>query len=145
MLRGPTHLLPLALLLLLASCDTVDLGATPADVNACRPGQQYFMDHVWPDFLAKDYGGQHCYDARCHDPSSGRLLVLTPPTSAPALPLPADWAALYKSASAQTECTNATASPLVARPDGDQPHGGGMLIAPDGPEVTLVKAWITAN
>ena len=35
-------------------CETVDLGHPPADINACRPSQQCFVDEIWPNFLAKD-------------------------------------------------------------------------------------------
>ncbi|HJZ88126.1 MAG TPA: hypothetical protein VKN99_23290 [Polyangia bacterium] len=132
------------LLILGAACDTVDLGPLPADVNACRPSQQFFLDHVWPEFLAKDYGGKHCYDANCHDAASRQALTIPPPTSPPMVPLPPDWAMVYRSATEQTQCTNAEASALVTHPDGQVTHGGGMLISPTGPEVTIVKMWVTA-
>jgi hypothetical protein len=122
----------------------VDLGTPPADLNACRPSQRFFVEQVWPNFLAKDYGGRRCSDARCHDAGSGRQLVLTPPTSAPAVPLPPDWEAVYRSVSEQTQCTNVRSSPILTRPDGRQTHGGGMLIQPDGPEATVVQMWVTA-
>src|SRR5207253_5779326 len=60
-----TRAQPLLLLLLVCACDTVDLGPALADVNACRPSQSFFTEQIWPNFLAKDYGGKHCYDARC--------------------------------------------------------------------------------
>jgi hypothetical protein len=125
-------------------CDTVDLGGSPADVNACRPSQTFFVDKIWPEFLGKSYGAVHCYDARCHDPGSGRALVIVPPTTMGMVPLPPDWAALYRSAAEQTQCTSALSSPLVTRPDGRQTHGGGMLIQPGGPEEVLVQMWVTA-
>ena len=34
------------------SCETVDLGAPPADVNACRPSEAYFVTDVWPNVLS---------------------------------------------------------------------------------------------
>jgi hypothetical protein len=127
-------------------CDTVDLGPPPADVNLCHPSQLFFVQQIWPNFLAKDYGGKRCGDARCHDASSGRQLVLPPPTSpAPSgLPLPDDWAALYKSTIEQMQCTDVKSSPLLTHPDGEVTHGGGALIAPDGPEVTLVTMWVSS-
>ena len=50
------------------------------------------------------------------------------------LPLPPDWAAVYKSATEQMFCTNATQQPADGRPSRAD-HGGGKLIEPDGPEV----------
>ena len=35
-------------------CETVDLGKPPADINACRPSQEFFIDEIWPNFLAKE-------------------------------------------------------------------------------------------
>ncbi len=135
----------LVLSLSLAACGTVDLGPTPADVNACRPSQAFFASQIWPNFLAKDYGGKRCADARCHDSGSARLLVLTVPTSAPSIPLPPDWAAVYRSVTEQLLCTNVDASPLLARPDGRQTHGGGKLIEQTGVEAMLVKMWIATR
>ena len=128
-----------------AACDTVAIGPPLADVNACRPSPAFFIDQVWPNFLAKDYGGKRCSDARCHDVGSGRLLVLAPPTSQPAIPLPPDWAAVYKSASEQTECTHVRSSALLARPAGLQTHGGGKLIDVDGPEAVILQMWVAAK
>jgi hypothetical protein len=136
----------LALLGILAlGCDTVDVGDPIADVNACRPSQAFFVSDIWPNFLAKDYGGKRCSNSGCHDSGSARLLVLAPPTSTPATPLPPDWAMLYRSVTEQLLCTNVAASPLLTRPDGRQTHGGGKLIEPEGPEATLVKMWVTTR
>jgi len=132
-------------LLLLSACNTVDVGPPLADVNACRPSPAFFVEQVWPNFLAKDYNGKRCSDRSCHDAGSGRQLVLTPPTSAGAVPLPPDWAVIYRSTTEQLLCTNVESSPLLARPDGRQTHGGMKLIEPNGPEATLVKMWISAR
>jgi len=128
---------------LAARCDTVDLGVPPAGVNACRPGQQFFIEQVWPNVLAKDYGGKHCYDSRCHDAGSGRQLVLTPPTSAAAIPFPPDWQAIYTSAAEQMQCSNVRASELLTRASGLRTHGGGRLFDPNGPEATLLQMWVS--
>jgi hypothetical protein len=135
--------LPLAVLAL-ATCGTVDLGPPPADVNACRPSQAFFLERIWPEFLNKDYGGRRCNDGGCHDAAGRQSLVLTAPASAPGLPLPADWAAVYRSATEQMRCTNVASSPLLTHPDGRSPHGGMQLIEPEGPEEMLVKMWVTA-
>ena len=60
-----------------AACQTVDLGTPPADLNACRPSQLFFVSNIWP-ILSSDYGGKHCYDAGCHDMGTGRPLTLVP-------------------------------------------------------------------
>jgi predicted CxxxxCH...CXXCH cytochrome family protein len=128
--------------LLALGCDTVDIGKPLADVNACRPPVAFFLSDVWPNFLNKTYGDKRCSNAGCHDSGSARQLVLTPPTSMPATPLPPDWAMVYRSVTEQLLCTNVDSSPLLTRPDGRQSHGGGKLIDPEGPEATLVKMWV---
>ena len=57
-------------------------GYATSTLPPCRPSPQFFIDQIWPNFLAKDYGGKRCYDARCHDAQGGRLLSLTVPTTA---------------------------------------------------------------
>jgi hypothetical protein len=126
-----------------AGCDTVDLGSPPADVNACRPSQQFFYERVWPEFLSKDYGGKHCSDSRCHDVASPRQLRLPAPTSTPMLPLPPDWAAIYRSATEQLSCTNPSTSNLINRPSSSG-HGGGQLFTLGGEESTLIQMWVSA-
>jgi hypothetical protein len=135
----------LFVLVVVAGCNTVDVGPPLADVNACRPSPSFFVEQIWPNFLSKDYGGKKCSDASCHDAGSGRQLVLTAPTSMGTVPLPSDWAIIYKSATEQLLCTNVDASPLLSRPDGQQTHGGGKLIDPGGAEATLVKMWVSAK
>lgn len=137
-------LLGLGLLLLAPGCDTVALGSPPAGVNACRPSQQFFVERIWPEFLARTYGQRRCSDAGCHDGASPRQLSLPPPSSAPTLPLPADWAAVYTSTAEQVLCTNALASPLLVRPSSPD-HGGTKLIEPQGSEAMLVQMWVAAQ
>jgi hypothetical protein len=129
--------------LLLGGCGTVDVGPPLADVNACRPSQAFFAAEIWPNFLSREYGGKRCADGGCHDTGAGRELVLTPPPSALAAPLPGEWMAVYRSVTRQLLCTNVSSSPLLARPDGRQTHAV-KLIDPDGPEAALVKMWISA-
>ena len=136
-------LLVVGLMGLAAACDTVDLGDPPADVNACRPSQRFFIERVWPEFLSQDYGGKRCSDARCHDVASPRELRLPVPTSAPGLPLPPDWLAIYRSATEQMSCANPSTSPLVNRPSVSD-HGGGQLITAGGAETTLIQMWVSA-
>lgn len=139
-------LLWLALPALLA-CETVDLGTPPADINACRPGQQFFIDEIWPNVLAKDYAGRRCTDSSCHDTASGRPLTLVTPQPIPGggpvpIPLPADWAANYRSASEHMNCANVKASDLLTLPAGLRTHGGQKLFEPDGPEALLIQMWV---
>ena len=89
-MSGSRRLLLAAALAL--GCTTVDLGDPPADVNACRPSQQYFIDTIWPMVLDIDYGGKRCTDSQCHNQSAGRPLTLVTPTSAGTIPFPKDWA-----------------------------------------------------
>jgi hypothetical protein len=132
----------LACLVVLAGCDTVDLGATPADTPFCRPSQPFFASDVWPSFLGKDYSGKHCYDATCHDGTSGGALNLTPPSSALAFPLDSAWQKVYQNATFFTECTIPRSSPILEKPDGLETHRGGVLISPTGPEVDLIVQWV---
>jgi hypothetical protein len=133
-----------ALGVLCAGCDTVDLGAPPANINACRPSQQFFIDQIWPNVLAKDYGGKHCYDSGCHDDAIGRVPVLAvPPANEPAaIPLPPTWEANYRAASREMNCANVEVSRLLH--PADPTHGGKMLFTTTGPEALLIQMWVTA-
>jgi len=135
----------LPIVVLSAACNTVDVGPPLADVNACRPSPSFFVEQIWPNFLSKEFNGKKCSDRSCHDAGSGRQLVLTPPQSAGTVPLPPDWALIYRSTTEQLLCTNVDSSPLLTRPDGRQTHGGSKLIEPNGPEATLVKMWVNAR
>jgi hypothetical protein len=131
-------------------CSTVDNGDPPADVNACRPSQQYFYDKVCPDFLAMDYAGKTCKDANCHGPTSmGSALKITvttcTPDPPPAIPFVSnsDWFASYLSTAQAMNCTDVTGAALYTKPSGlKPPHGGGTLFAPGGPEFDLLQKWV---
>jgi hypothetical protein len=127
-----------------AGCETVDLGDPPADINACRPSQQFFLDQIWDNFLDKDYGGKRCHDSGCHDALAGNQLTIPPPSVPKALPLEGPWADVYRSATEQMHCTNVRGSDLLTRPAGLVTHGGGKLIEPNGEEATLIEMWVTA-
>jgi hypothetical protein len=131
-------------------CETVDLGTPPADVNACRPSQAYFVKEIWPNVLAKDYGGRKCSDATCHDPGSGRSLSLIAnpqpmldPNQPVPNPLPDDWAKNYVSATENMNCSNVSASALIELPTNTKVHGGGQLFKPTSMEVTSLTMWVT--
>ena len=92
------------------ACEPLNLGTPPADINACRPSQAFFVDEIWPNFLSKDYGGVHCYDATCHGGASSNSLRLIVPLTAATLPLSAEWYDNYISVTQQMKCTNVAAS-----------------------------------
>jgi hypothetical protein len=142
-----------AALLGAAGCQTVDLGAPPADVNACEPGQQYFVSTIWPMFLGMDYGGKHCFDSGCHGLGSRTPLTLTDISatlatlpSPPPNPLPPDVLADYTQASQQMNCSDVADSKLLIFPENVQVHGGGQLIDPNSQQATdtlmLLETWV---
>ncbi|HXU60321.1 MAG TPA: hypothetical protein VN962_01375 [Polyangia bacterium] len=135
-------LLSLAAALLAGACQTVDLGTPPADVNACMPGQMWFVDQIWPNFLGKDYNGKHCYDSDCHG-NSATPLTLVNPIEPATFPLPADWAKNYTAAAHEMNCSDVLDSALLLLPEYVQVHGGGALIMKGGPEEMLVEQWVT--
>jgi hypothetical protein len=132
-------------------CSIVDLGDPPADVNACQPPQEFFVTDIWPNYLAKSYGGKTCADANCHGTgtSSALRLVADPKTPNPVtFPLVGgtDWFANYNSASQSMNCTDVTGSALYTTPSGiDSSHGGGMLFSAGGPEFDLLQQWVMAG
>lgn len=152
--RMPTRVAAAAVILVAVSglaCGTVDVGDPPADVNACRPSQRFFVERVWPELLEKKFGAKSCVDGGCHGAGSPRLLLLARPTSEagdftkPDWQMPPAWEMVYRATTEQLSCTNPTASALLTRPDGRQTHGGEKLFEPDGPEATLIKMWIAAR
>jgi hypothetical protein len=105
------------------ACETVELGPPPADVNACRPSQQFFADQIWPNVLAKDYNGLHCTDSTCHGGGSNNSLrLLIPINPTPPVPLTMEWYDNYISTTQQMKCTNVASSLLL-------PRSAGMALA----------------
>lgn len=134
--------LALTLLAALAGCDTVDLGTPPADVNICMPGQMWFVNQVWPNFLAQDYNGKHCYDSDCHGGGATGMTLINPAEPA-TFPLPADWANNYAQAANEMNCSDVLDSRLLLLPEGVQVHGGNQLIMKGGPEESIIEQWVT--
>jgi hypothetical protein len=155
-LRRAALLSALATVLLgAAGCQTVDLGTPPADVNACEPGQQYFVSTVWPMYLAMDYGGKHCFDSGCHNPGNLPILTLTDisaevaalPTPLPN-PLPPDILADYTQAAQMMSCSDVPDSKLLIFPENIQTHGGGQLIDPNSQQakdiLAILMTWVSS-
>jgi hypothetical protein len=132
-----------SVLLLAAACQTVDLGTPPADINACRPSQLFFVSDIWPNVLSQDYSGKHCYDSACHDAGTQRPLTLKPPSpgDSSAVPLTGVWAANYISASEQMNCSTASASSLYLLPTNTLTHGGQQLFAPVSDQARTILKW----
>jgi hypothetical protein len=136
----------------LQACQTVDLGSPPADVNACRPSEQFFVDEIWPNVIAQSYGGKHCYDATCHDPGTGRRPSfianpqppLTPGQPIP-VPLPDDWAMNYLKAADEMNCSSVGNSALIEYGEGGMGHPGGALFKNTDPQETTLRMWVTAG
>jgi hypothetical protein len=134
----------------IGACSTVDLGEPPADVNACRPSQQYFYDRICPEYLAMDYGGKSCINASCHGSQSmvGGALKITLSSCAqdapPTIPFVAGsaWYASYISTTQVMNCTDVTGAAFYTKPSGQEQHGGGKLFEPGGPEFTLLQQWV---
>lgn len=131
----------------MAACTTVHLDGPPAEVNACRPSQMFFVERIWPEFLAQSYNGQSCGGATCHDPVSGRALRVLMPTSPPTFPFPAqsDWETSYLSVTQQLNCSSVLGSELYTRPAGLRSQAHPRLIDPDGPEAVLLEQWVAAS
>ena len=127
-----------------AGCTSVDLGDPPADVNACRPSQAFFVDQIWPNVLDKDYSGRKCADSGCHGQSAGRPLTLLDPEPTATTPLTMNWAANYRSVTEQMQCTNVDSSPLFVLPTGMKQHGGQKLFDSTSPEALLILMWVSA-
>ena len=139
-----------AALAVVPACSSVDQGEPPADINACRPSQTFFVDMVFPNFLTKDYAGKTCGDANCHTKATLRApVVFMPSTTMPAIPLAggSEWETLYRSATEVMICTDVLGSDLFTRPAGLQTHAPGRLIdpSPAGPEALLLQQWVMAR
>jgi hypothetical protein len=134
------------------TCSTVDLGDAPADINACRPSEAFFVDQVWPNYLSLSFNGKTCGDASCHGAGTGNGLKVVAPTSTPTPTIPfasgSDWDVLYQSATHEMNCNDVLGSKLFALPAGQVGHGGGKLFDPADPVGTMVfdllSQWVQA-
>jgi hypothetical protein len=146
-----------------AGCETVNLGDPPADINSCRPSQNYYVGNasadggalyggIWQNLLDKDYGGgKKCTNDACHGAASTNSLKLTmptgciPPGCTVPIPLTQEWATNYRATAEQMNCANVSASRLLTLPGGLVPHGGQKLFdAASSPEADLILGWVGA-
>jgi hypothetical protein len=56
-----------------------------------------------------------------------------------------EWADNYRATAEQMNCANVMSSKLIAMPGGIQPHGGGKLFDPAGPEASIIIGWVGAQ
>jgi hypothetical protein len=117
----------------LGACSTVNLGTPPADVNTCHPSEQIFVERVFEEFLAVDFGGRSCGMGGCHQAGTARIPLVPPmdpkPTLFPLLP-GSQWETAYVAATRYMNCESPTASELYVKPSAAAGHGGGMLFSP---------------
>lgn len=131
-------------------CSTIDNGEPPADVNACRPSQQFFYERICPEYLAASYGGKTCMDASCHGSMSNSALKITLASctedAPPAIPFVggSNWLSSYQSAARVMSCTDVNGAAFYTNPSGQAMHPGGKLFEPGGPEFDLLQAWVTS-
>lgn len=132
-------------------CGTIDNGEPPADVNACRPSQQFFYERICPEYLAASYAGKTCMDASCHGSMSSSALKITLGSCAedapPAIPFVggSNWLSSYQSTARVMSCTDVNGAALYTNPSGQAMHPGGKLFEPGGPEFELLQEWVTSR
>jgi hypothetical protein len=134
-----------------AGCSTIENGDPPADVNACRPSQQFFYERICPEYLAASYGGKTCMDASCHGSMTNSALKITLASctedAPPAVPFVggSNWLSSYLSTARVMSCTDVNGAALYTNPSGlVNGHPGGKLFEPGGPEFDLLQAWVTS-
>lgn len=128
----------LASLVCLTGCPTVDLRDTPPDIGQCRPDRQYYIDVIWPRYLAPSAPAKSCVAASgCHEAQSGRSALRL------STAMPVDHDRNYQVVTRFLNCSTPSASPLLTKPlAGVEAHQGGDLF-PDtnDPAVVEFQAW----
>ncbi len=128
----------LASLVCLTGCPTVDLGDTPPDIGQCRPDRQYYIDVIWPRYLAPSAPAKSCVAASgCHDAQTGRSALRL--TTA----LPVDHDSNYQVVTRFLNCSTPSASQLLTKPlAGLEAHQGGDIFADvNDAAVVEFQAW----
>lgn len=110
-------------LLTLSGCPTVDLGDTPPDIGQCRPDRQYYIDVIWPNYLAPATPARSCVGmAGCHEQQSGRSALRL------SVAQPVDHDRNYQVVTRFLNCSTPLSSELLTKPlAGMEPHQGGDI------------------
>lgn len=113
----------LSALALLSGCPTVDLGDTPPDIGQCRPDRQYYIDVIWPNYLAPSAAARSCVAASgCHDAQTGRSALRLSSAA------PVDHERNYQVVTRFLNCSTPLSSELVTKPlAGIEAHQGGDI------------------
>lgn len=130
----------LVALLTLSGCPTVDLGDTPPDIGQCRPDRQYYIDVIWPNYLAPTVAARSCVAANgCHDSVSGRSALRL------SVAQPVDHDRNYQVVTRFLNCSTPLSSELLTKPlAGMEAHQGGDIFpALTDPSVMQFEAWFS--
>jgi hypothetical protein len=113
---------------LLTGCPTVDLGDTPPDIGQCRPDRQYYIDVIWPRYLAPPTAARSCVAATgCHQESTGRSALRLSTAE------PVDHDRNYQVVTRFLNCGTPLASELLTKPlAGVETHQGGDIFPTTG-------------
>jgi hypothetical protein len=124
--------------LLLAACPTVDLGDVPPDIGQCRPDRQYYIDVIWPQYLAPTQAPRSCVAASgCHEAQGGRSALRL------SIAAPIDHDRNYQVVTRFLNCSTPLASELLTKPlAGIEAHQGGDIFPSTAdPAVTSFQGW----
>jgi hypothetical protein len=139
--RGTCALVALGLvagIALLSACPTVDLGDQPEEAPLCNPGDAYFRDVIWPQYLAPADIQRSCVGrAGCHNAANGRSALRLDASE------PIDFAGNYQAVRRFLNCSTPDASRLLTEPlAGTERHGGGDIFPNlEDAAVVAFEAW----
>jgi hypothetical protein len=117
----------------------VDLGDTPPDIGLCRPDRQYYIDVIWPQFLAPAAANRSCVAAAgCHEAQSGGRSALRLSTATPI-----DHDRNYQVVTRFLNCSTPLSSELLTKPlAGIEAHQGGDIFpSTTDPAVIGFQGW----
>jgi hypothetical protein len=116
----------------------VDLGDTPPDIGQCRPDRQYYIDVIWPRYLAPATAARSCVAASgCHEAQSGRSALRL------SIATPVDHDRNYQVVTRFLNCSTPLASELLTKPlAGIEAHQGGDIF-PNATDAAVVdfQGW----
>jgi len=98
-------------------------------------GQQYFTDHIWPEFVRPATTTNSCINASgCHAEGGGNILTFKT--------MPVDNSFNYRQTQIYLNCGTPMASELLTKPlAGTDPHGGKDIFQPGDPAVQTFLDW----